>query len=165
MTKYTKDGPPVEQTVPEPELSPYQQAMRQRLLAAPVVQAPDPWRRIAYTPVGGLLGIGFAPHPGSGQDLVMVLSHDGHGLFDAATGEKIARDRDADPEDSSRDADPALWCPGLGPVARTGASNRFGKALPVADVEERGPEGGARMGRAMLPGGCLRPCITLSTHV
>ncbi|MGY6019900.1 hypothetical protein [Streptomyces spinosirectus] len=96
----------------------------QRLLAAPVVQAPEPWRRVAYVPVGGLLGIGFTSHPGTCQDLVMVVSHDGHGLFDAVTGEKIARDRDPDDEDDDeddedgdRDADPAQWCRGLGPVA------------------------------------------------
>ncbi|MFF4487118.1 hypothetical protein ACFY0F_11580 [Streptomyces sp. NPDC001544] len=131
MTKWTKNEPPVEQPGPEPELSPYQQAMRQRLLAAPVVPAPEPWQRIAYAPVGGLLGIGFASHPGAGQDLVMVVSHDGHGLFDAVTGEKIARDRDADPEDSSPDADPALQCPGLGPVAgsKVRIAGLFGGAL------------------------------------
>lgn len=131
MTKRSKSEPPVEQPVPEPEPSPYQQAMRQRLLAAPVVPAPEPWQRIAHTPVGGLLGIGFASHPGTGQDLVMVVSHEGHGLFDAVTGEKIARDRDPDPEDGSRDADPALWCPGLGPVAgsRVRIAGLFGGGL------------------------------------
>ncbi|MEU6656842.1 hypothetical protein ABZ904_47985 [Streptomyces sp. NPDC046900] len=131
MTKWTKDAPPVERPSPEPELSAYQQAMRERILAAPVVPTPEPWRRIAYAPVGGLLGIGFASHPGSGQDLVMVVSHDGHGLFDAVTGEKIARDRDPDPEDSSRDADPALSCPGLGPVAgsRVRIAGLFGGGL------------------------------------
>lgn len=117
MTKWTKNAPPVQQSSPEPELSTYQQAMRERILAAPVVPAPEPWRRIVYAPVGGLLGIGFASHPATGRDLVMVVSHDGHGLFDAVTGEKIARDRDPDSEDYSRDADPAEWCPGLGPVA------------------------------------------------
>ncbi|MER7837975.1 hypothetical protein ABTY98_19275 [Streptomyces sp. NPDC096040] len=126
-----KNEPPVEQPGPEPELSPYQQAMRQRLLAAPVVPAPEPWQRTAYAPVGGLLGIGFASHPGTGQDLVMVVSHDGRGLFDAVTGEKIARDRDPAPEDDSRDADPALWCPGFGPVAgsRVRIAGLFGGGL------------------------------------
>ncbi|MFE7168464.1 hypothetical protein [Streptomyces sp. NPDC057616] len=137
--KWTQDGPPVDRPAPEPELSPYQQAMRQRLLAAPVVPAPEPWRRIAYAPVGGLLGIGFASHPVGGQDLVLVVSHDGHGLFDAVTGEKIARDRDPDPdadrdaeaEDGNRDADPAEWCAGLGPIAgsRVRVAGLFGGGL------------------------------------
>ncbi|MEV7147721.1 hypothetical protein AB0O05_14640 [Streptomyces sp. NPDC093084] len=119
--KWTKETPPVGQSDQEPELSDYQQAMRNRILAAPVVPAPDPWRPVFEyeygVPVGGLLGIGFATDPDTGHDLVMVVSHDGHGLFDAVTGEKIARDRDPDAEDDNRDADPAEWCPGLGPVA------------------------------------------------
>ncbi|MFC9283130.1 hypothetical protein [Streptomyces collinus] len=118
MTKLTKNEPQVDRQDPEPKLSPYQREMRQRLVAAPVVSAPEPWQRVAYAPVGGLLGIGFVTHPGTGHDLVMVVSNDGHGLFDAVTGEKIARDRDPDPdcEDGGREADPALWCPGLGPA-------------------------------------------------
>ncbi|MET9906537.1 hypothetical protein ABZZ74_06895 [Streptomyces sp. NPDC006476] len=100
--------------------------MRRRLLAAPVAEAPAPWLRVAFAQVGGLLGIGFASHPDTGRDLVMVISHDGHGLFDAVTrlfdavtGEKIARDREPDAEDDKRDADPAAWCPGLRPVTRS----------------------------------------------
>ncbi|MEU9732359.1 hypothetical protein [Streptomyces sp. NPDC048002] len=110
-------------------ISSYQRGLRDRLLAAPVVPAPEPWRPVfgAYTAnghppcaaVGGLLGIGFAVHPESGRDLVMVVSHDGHGLFDAVTGERIARDRDPDVEDGTPDAAADLTCPGLGPVAGT----------------------------------------------
>ncbi|KUM77639.1 hypothetical protein [Streptomyces griseorubiginosus] len=131
MTKWTKVGSPVDQPVPEPAFSPYQHALRQRLLAAPVIAAPEPWRRIACTPVGGLLGIGFASHPGTGHDLVMVVSHDGHGLFDTVTGERIARDRDPDDEDDPRGADPALWCSGLGPLAgsRVRIAGLFGGEL------------------------------------
>ncbi|MFI6920442.1 hypothetical protein ACIBIZ_10835 [Nonomuraea spiralis] len=70
-------------------------------------------------PIGGLLGIGFAVHPDDGRDLVMVVSSDGHGLFDAVTGGKIARDRDPDPDTSTPDASPDLTCPGLGPIAGT----------------------------------------------
>lgn len=101
----------------------YQQALRDRLLAAPEVPAPEPWRPVfrsrPYVPVGGLLGIGFAVHPDSGHDLVMVVSHAGHGLFDAVTGEKLARDRDPDPERSTPDTAADLTCPGLGPIAGT----------------------------------------------
>lgn len=116
MTKWTDKVTPVEQAEHEPELSAYQRAMRDRLLAAPVVSAPDPWRRVAFVPVGGLLGVGFASHPDSGRDLVMVVSRDGHGLFDAVTGEKLARDRDPDPESSTPDEAADLSCPGLGPI-------------------------------------------------
>ncbi|WP_329344126.1 hypothetical protein OG866_16165 [Streptomyces sp. NBC_00663] len=103
------------------------------MLAAPVLPAPEPWRPVFAPPfappvtpgfascaaVGGLLGIGFATHPDTGNDLVMVVSHDGHGLFDAVTGEKIARERDPEPEDDTPDSTADLTCPGLGPIAGT----------------------------------------------
>ncbi|MFC5724375.1 hypothetical protein ACFP1Z_29900 [Streptomyces gamaensis] len=99
----------------------HQQLLRKRYASAPVIPAPEPWQPVFAhrTPIGGLLGIGFAVHPGNGHDLVMVVSSSGHGLFDAVTGEKIARDRDPDPETSNPDAHPDLACPGLGPVAGT----------------------------------------------
>lgn len=119
----------------EPELSDYQRAIRDQLLAAPVLPAPEPWRPVfAYefgVPVGGLLGIGFARNPDTGHDLVMVVSHDGHGLFDAVTGEKIARDRDPALEDSTPDAVADLSCPGLGPItgSRVHIAGLFGGGL------------------------------------
>ncbi|MGW3203463.1 hypothetical protein [Streptomyces sp. NPDC001135] len=119
--KWNEEAAPVEQSGPEPRFSAYEQALRDRFLAAPVVPAPEPWQPVFEyeygVPVGGLLGIGFASHPDGGHDLVMVVSSDGHGLFDAVTGEKIARDRDPDPEGSTPEAVADLSCPGLGPVA------------------------------------------------
>ncbi|MFF3329166.1 hypothetical protein ACFYWX_06320 [Streptomyces sp. NPDC002888] len=115
------------------ELSPYQRALRDRFLAVPVLSAPEPWESVftSCAAVGGLLGIGFAVHPDSGHDLVMVVSQDGHGLFDAVTGEKIARDRDPDPQDSTPDSAPDLSCPGLGPIAgsRVHIAGLFGGGL------------------------------------
>ncbi|MGW4568056.1 hypothetical protein ACWEN3_38685 [Streptomyces sp. NPDC004561] len=123
----------------ESGLSAYQQALRDRLLAAPVVAAPEPWRPVFQpcVPVGGLLGIGFASHPGSGHDLVMVVSHDGHGLFDAVTGARIARDRDPDPADDTPDATADLTCPGLGPVAgaRVHIAGLFGGGLHTTTAD------------------------------
>lgn len=77
-------------------ISAYQQQFRGRLLAAPVIAPTAPWRPVLdrRTPVGGLLGVGFARASDTGHDLAMVISYDGHGFFDATTGEKIARDRD-----------------------------------------------------------------------
>nr|WP_217161682.1 hypothetical protein [Streptomyces sp. AC512_CC834] len=121
----------------EPELSAYQRAMRNRLLAAPVVPPPEPWQSVGFAPVGGLLGIGFASHPDSGHDLVMVVSHDGHGLFDAVTGEKVARDRDPDPEGSTPDDAADLSCPGLGPIAgsRVHIAGLFGGGLHTTTAD------------------------------
>lgn len=104
----------------------------------PVVPAPEPWRCVfphAHgTPVGGLVGIGFATHPESGHDLVLAVSHSGHGLFDAVTGERIARDDDPDPEDALPDEASGLSCPGLGPVAgsRVRVAGLFGGGLRTA---------------------------------
>jgi hypothetical protein len=134
---------PVKQAGRESALSAYQQALRDRLLAAPVVPAPEPWRPVFEyqygVPVGGLLGIGFATHPDSGHDLVMVDSTDGHGLFDAVTGEKIARDRDPapDPEDDASDASTDLSCPGLGPIAgsRVRIAGLFGGELQTSSED------------------------------
>ncbi|MFI6970029.1 hypothetical protein [Streptomyces phaeochromogenes] len=141
MTKRLNRADSVERLVPEQGLSPYQQALRDRLLAAPVVPAPEPWRPVFESeygvPVGGLLGIGFASHPESGHDLVMVVSHDGHGLYDAVTGEKIARDRDPDPEDSTPEAVADLTCPGLGPIAgsRIRIAGLFGGGLHTTNED------------------------------
>lgn len=126
VMRWTKKAAPVEEAQRAPGLSAYQQAMRERLLAAPVVPAPDPWRRVGFEAVAGLLGIGFAPHPDTGRDLVMVVSHGGHGLFDSVSGEKIARDRDPGPGGSTPDAAPDLSCPGLGPIA--------GRRVPIAGL-------------------------------
>lgn len=60
-----------------------------------------------------------APEKPAVNNLVMVVSADGHGLFDATTGDKLARDRDPDPETSTPDAARDLTCPGLGPIAGT----------------------------------------------
>ncbi|WP_329114085.1 hypothetical protein [Streptomyces sp. NBC_01353] len=111
---------PTSQGSSGPGLTSYQQTLRERVLAAPQVAAPTPWRPV-FEPcaaVGGLVGIGFGVDPVRGGDLVMVVSNDGHGLFDAGTGERIARDRDPDPEGELPDV-PDLSCPGLGPLAGT----------------------------------------------
>lgn len=102
-------------------ISDYQQRLRERFLSAPQTPPPGPWRPVLdrRTPIGGLLGVGFAVAPDTGHDLVMVVSVDGHGLFDAVTGEKIARNRDPDPDECTPDAVPDLSCPGLGPIAAT----------------------------------------------
>ncbi|WP_310719462.1 hypothetical protein [Streptomyces lydicus] len=137
MTKSTKKATPVERRDLEPKLSAYQRAVRERLLAAPVVPAPEPWQSVAFAPVGGLLGIGFASHPEDGRDLVMVVSQDGHGLFDAVTGEKIARDREPDPEDETPDSTPDLSCPGLGPItgSRVHIAGLFGGGLHTTTAD------------------------------
>lgn len=120
-------------------ISEYQQQLREKIMSAPETPPPNPWRTVLdrRTPIGGLLGIGFAVPPDTGCDLIMVVSVDGHGLFDTTTGEKIARDRDPDPDDSTPDAVPDLTCPGLGPVAGTRVSiaGLFGGGLHTTTLD------------------------------
>lgn len=120
-------------------ISDYQLQLRERFLAVPETSPPAPWgpvldRRI---PIGGLLGIGFAVAPDTGHDLVMVISVDGHGLFDTVTGEKIARDHDPVPDDSTPDAVPDLSCPGLGPITgtRVAIAGLFGGGLHTTTLD------------------------------
>ncbi len=103
-----------------------------RLGDAEVTEPAPPWRRPAAAPrgiaVGGLLGVGFATHPGTGNDLMLVTSSQGRGLFDCATGERLARDRD---EDFDEGASPDLACDGIGILAgaRIRCAGLFGGGL------------------------------------
>ena len=60
----------------------------------------------------------------------MVVSHSGHGLFDASIGVKIARDPAPDPEHCTS-SEPDLTCPGIGPLAgvRVPIAGLFGGGL------------------------------------
>ncbi|WP_329123045.1 hypothetical protein [Streptomyces sp. NBC_01465] len=113
MKKWTRSPDP-EPAAGGSRLSPHAEMLRDRFLAAPVVAAPDPWRPAdrPFAPVGGLTGVGFGLHPDSGRDLLMAVSHNGHGLFDTVTGERIARDPEGDDPDGGD-----LACQGLGPLA------------------------------------------------
>ncbi|WP_430787854.1 hypothetical protein [Actinoplanes sp. G11-F43] len=89
-----------------------------RFLAAPVMPAPDPWRpsQRPMISTGGLLGVGFAPHPETGRDLLLVASHNGLGLIDPVTGDRLARDDDGMAGWPDRSD---LSCPGIGPITGT----------------------------------------------
>ncbi|WP_084258831.1 hypothetical protein [Microtetraspora malaysiensis] len=109
-------------------ISAHQRQLRDRFLSAPVMLTPDPWRplfgtygngpgsRPSHVPIGGLLGVGFALDPVTGEDLLMIVSHQGRGVFDTSTGVRIARDPNPD---ASMPTGPDLSCPGLGPLAGT----------------------------------------------
>ncbi|WP_435281356.1 hypothetical protein [Streptomyces koelreuteriae] len=120
-------------------ISEYQQQLRDRFLSVSETSPPPPWHPVLdrRLPIGGLLGIGFGTAPGADHDLVMVVSSDGHGLFDTVTGEKLARDRDPDPDDSTPDAVPDLACPGLGPLAgtRVRIAGLFGGGLHTTTLD------------------------------
>ncbi|MGZ3146481.1 hypothetical protein ACVDFE_31715 [Lentzea chajnantorensis] len=114
-------------------LSDYQLDLRARVLAAPTVPAPAPWRPADdhMVAIGGLLAVGFATHPGNGRDLLLVASSTGLGLFDTTTGERLARDRD----DESGWVEDDLTCQGIGPVAHL--------RVPMAGLDGGGLHTGA----------------------
>ena len=49
---------------------------------------PSQWRKVAYLAVGGLTEVGFAA-----GSLLLVVSHQGRGVVDLASGDLLARDR------------------------------------------------------------------------
>lgn len=51
-----------------------------------------PWKQIANHAVGGLFQVGYAED----SDVLLVLSHNGRGIFDCLTGQQIARDSSTD---------------------------------------------------------------------
>jgi hypothetical protein len=65
---------------------------RQRVRKAKKVPPPPPWRLVAVHAIGGLTEAGFADD----KELVLVLSWQGRGIFDASTGQRVARDREDD---------------------------------------------------------------------
>ncbi|MGH3761715.1 hypothetical protein [Actinophytocola sp.] len=110
----------------------YADELRARFRHAPVGPPQPPWRPLVAAPtavaVGGLLGVGFATHPGDGVDLLLVASSQGRGLFDGATGERVARDPDPDfdyPDGQD------LCCTGIGILAgvRVPLAGLFGGGL------------------------------------
>jgi hypothetical protein len=111
----------------------HQRQLRERFLAAPVSPAPPPWRPVFHPataiPIGGLLGIGFAPDPVTGEDLLMIVSQGGHGLINATTGKLLARDRDPD-ADVLEPVGPHLTVPGIGPLT--------GSLIPIAGIHGGG---------------------------
>ncbi|MBI3270037.1 MAG: hypothetical protein HYZ53_13505 [Planctomycetes bacterium] len=102
----------------------YEEELRRRLVEMKPTCPPSPWmhRRTIFT--GGLTEVGFGP----GTDLLLVVSHDGRGVFDCATGERVAR------HDAARSEswfDPILMTArGIGPLE--------GIAVPVAGLSGGG---------------------------
>jgi hypothetical protein len=66
----------------------YVDQLRARLRAFDNRKLPKPWLRKHVAKVGGLFAVGYAP----GSDVVLVVSHDGRGVFNALSGERLARE-------------------------------------------------------------------------
>jgi hypothetical protein len=67
-------------------------SLRNRVRKLTTVPAPDPWRSLPVIAVGGLAAVGFTD---DSKSLLVLSSAGGRSLYDTGTGERIARDRDA----------------------------------------------------------------------
>lgn len=92
----------------------YQDQLRARFRSTPLQAPPAPWRPLPPLAIGGLTGVGFGLNPNSGEDLILVTSHQGRGVINCVTGERMARDSDPEPAWPN---DYTLACEGIGPLA------------------------------------------------
>ena len=90
-------------------LSNVRKRLAARVDSLPVRHPPAPWRPAAVHAVGGLTSVGFSD---DGSHL-LVTSSQGRGVYDCATGVRVARDPTPD---AGHHADPLLW-DGIGPIA------------------------------------------------
>ena len=84
----------------------HQDKLRKILESMPISSVPEPWSIVGAFAVGGLTEIGFVPN----SDDLLVVSSQGRGLFDAASGEKLSRDDEAffDNPDSTGQTAPGI---------------------------------------------------------
>lgn len=88
----------------------YLEAIRQKVRRTPIGPAPSPWKMVTSVTIGGLTEVGFADD----DELLLVLSWQGRGVFDCATGERLTRDQSGDRTDwYGRDG---LIARGFGPL-------------------------------------------------
>jgi hypothetical protein len=87
------------------------------------------WKKVAYLAVGGLTEVGFAA-----GSLLLVVSHQGRGVVDLASGELLARDR----QETGAWFDPARRAAlGIGPLDGVwiGVCGLTGGHLPGATAD------------------------------
>lgn len=98
-------------------------------MPTPEEPLPTPWKLNPIVAVGGLLAVGYAP----GTDLLLVGSHDGLGVFDCLTGERLARDNAAEgyPDAVTLELD------GIGPLKglRIRTAGLHGGGLPLGTAD------------------------------
>lgn len=101
----------------------YQDQLRARFRVAPLQPPPAPWQPLTPIAVGGLSCVGFGAVPESHDDLLLVVSSNGRGLFECSTGTRIARDPDPD----------AGW-PDTNELVHEGIGPISGVAVPMAGL-------------------------------
>ena len=85
------------------------------------------WTQLNIFAVGGLIQVGFAPQ----SDYLLVVSHQGRGVFDCASGQKLARDS-SDAFDESE-----LTAEGIGVLTgqKIHTAGLFGGNLPTTTAD------------------------------
>ncbi|HBE68483.1 MAG TPA: hypothetical protein DDW52_10085 [Planctomycetaceae bacterium] len=108
----------------------FQDELRSKLRAMPIIDPPSPWRLVATHAVGGLTEIGYAPS----TDLLLAVSSQGRGVFDCTTGERIARDSDDVWDDLN---ETLLTSRGIGPLSDTivRLAGLHGGGLPMTTTD------------------------------
>ena len=108
----------------------YQDELRRKLRAMPLVDPPSPWRLLATHAVGGLTEVGYAPS----SDLLLAVSSQGRGVFDCTTGERIARDHEEFWDDIN---ETLLTSRGIGPLSDTiiRLAGLHGGGLPMTTAD------------------------------
>ncbi|MBX7174913.1 MAG: hypothetical protein K1X72_28310 [Pyrinomonadaceae bacterium] len=66
--------------------------IKNRINQLPLQNEVPIWKKVNSFAIGGLTQVGYAPN----SDILLVVSHQGRGIFDCLIGEKIARDYDSE---------------------------------------------------------------------
>ena len=109
---------------------------------------PSPWSRRVTHAVGGLTDVGTS----SDGRFLLVVSHQGRGVYDLEDGTRVARDSSLVPE-SDRD-DAAHTVAGIGPLAdcAVAVAGLWGGHLPATTVDGWSISRGAQCFRLSGPG-------------
>jgi hypothetical protein len=105
--------------------------LRARLRALPLGPPPASWRQVGVYAVGGLTEVGYADD----TDLLLVVSGNGRGVFDARTGVRVAREPEG--EDDGWYDPVRLTAAGVGPLVgvKVRLAGLHGGGLPVTTAD------------------------------
>src|SRR5437773_441977 len=104
--------------------NPNVQATARRVRGMPLALPPG-WRAVGTHPIGGLISVAFDRD----SELLLITSHQGRGVFDCTTGQRVARDQDSSYawEDAAQ-----LTAQGFGPLTgkTLATAGLYGGGLP-----------------------------------
>lgn len=133
---------------------------------------PSPWIRSGVHAVGGLTEVGYA----EGTDLLLVVSSQGRGVFDALSGERVARDHEVPSDDGEWYDRVLLRAGGIGILADSMVrlAGLHGGGLPYSTYDgwslqlasPEWPEESiflAPPGRAIFPESFAEGCVKIAT--